>query len=80
MNLAHSPLLPQIKTVLGRMGYAPVAGDAALFMKQARHDRPLAVDFYRVSEREVQKIGVLPVQKKLSHAEFLTKHARHLFP
>lgn len=80
MSAAHSPLLPQIKTILGNMGYAPVAAGAALFVRTARLDQPLSVQFFQVSEREVQKIGTMPAQKPLSHAQFVTAHVQHLFP
>ncbi len=80
MNAVHSPLLPQIKTILGNMGYAPVVADAALFVKKSRLDQPLSVQFFQVSERNVQKIGTVPAQKPLSHAQFVTAHVQHLFP
>jgi hypothetical protein len=32
-----------------------------------------------VSGDGVQKMGMVPMEKPLSHVEFVTKHVRHLF-
>lgn len=80
MDRSHSPLLPQVKTILGRMGYAPVHDGGALFLKKGVLGQPLAVEFFRVSERDVQKIGAWPVEKPLTHTQFVTANVQYLFP
>ena len=74
MVSAHSPLLPQVQSILQNMGYAPVAGDTGLYAK-----RGLSVAFYLVSAGDVQKMGVLPMAESVPHARFVADHVQYLF-
>jgi hypothetical protein len=81
-SLQEAPLLPQIRTILGRMGYEALTPDATsgnqLYWKGLGVGS-LSTAFYAVSGDGVQKMGMVPMEKPLSHVEFVTKHVRHLF-
>lgn len=81
-SLHNAPLLPQIRSILERMGYEPMASGATsssqLYWKGLGVGS-LSGAFYAVSGDEVQKMGVIPMEKPLSHTQFITKHVRHLF-
>lgn len=81
-SLQSAPLLPQIRTILGRMGYKALTPDATLgnqFYWKSLGAGSLSGAFYAVSGDEVQKMGVVPMEKPLSHTQFVTAHVRHLF-
>lgn len=80
--LRDAPLLPQIRTILGRMGYETATPDAVSgnqFYWKLLGAGSLSGAFYAVSGNEVQKMGVIPMEEPLSHVQFITKHVRHLF-
>ena len=81
-SLHDAPLLPQIRTILGRMGYETATADAASgnrFYWKSLGAGSLSGAFYAVSGNEVQKMGVVPMEEPLSHVQFVTKHVRYLF-
>lgn len=75
---AHAPVLQQVQTILGNMGFEPTYPEARLYMKTNPAGQKLSVEFYRVTDRTVQKTG-LPIQAPMSHIEFVGQHARYLF-
>jgi hypothetical protein len=82
ISLRDSPLLPQIRTIMGRMGYEALTPEVASgnqFYWKGLGARSLSDAFYIVSGDEVQKMGAVPMEKPVSHAKFVTDHIRYLF-
>lgn len=82
-SLQDAPLMPQIRTILGRMGYEALTPDSAsgnqFYWKALGASGSLSAAFYAVSDDGVQKMGVVPVQQPVSHAQFIAAHVHHLF-
>lgn len=75
---AHAPLLQQVEIILEHMGFEPTFPGARLYMKNCPAGQKLCVEFYRVTDRTVQKTGY-PIQPAVSHMEFVGQHTRYLF-
>lgn len=78
VDTVQSPLLQQVQTILGNMGFKPTYPEARLYMKSNPAGQKLSVEFYRVTDSTIQKTG-LPIQKPMSHMKFITEQARYLF-
>lgn len=77
-----APLLPFIRRILVRKGYSQLAFEretgSSRYMK-VLGSGSLSAAFYVVSANEVEKRGVMPTEKPVSHAQFVTDNVRYLF-